>query len=101
MGEKFPPLCPIVKTNHKNIQNNRPERLTWDGQGQGNREADQGDDWSARPKKLARAGKNRRTGKPIRGEAWSAGPKSQPGAGKDRKLEELAEITGRNIGRGE
>ena len=50
---------------------------------------------------LARAGKNRRTGKPIRGEAWSAGPKSQPGAGKDRKLEELAEITGRNIGRGE
>ena len=69
--------------------------------GQGNREADQGDDWSARPRKLARAGKNRRTGNLIRGEAWSAGPKSQPGAGKDRKLEELAEITGRNIGRGE
>ena len=34
-GKKFPPLCPIIKTNHKNIQNNRPERLTWDGQGQG------------------------------------------------------------------
>lgn len=45
--------------------------------GQGNREADWGDDRSAKPKKLT-------------------------GAGKDRKLEELAEITTRSIGfRGE
>ena len=76
MGEKFPPLCPKVKTNHKNIQNNRPERLTWDGQGQRNREADLGDDWSARPKKLTKAGKDRGTEKLTRGMTGARGQES-------------------------
>lgn len=83
MGEKFPLLYPIVKTNYKNIENDRTKRPAWGELGLGNRDSDQGDNWSARPKKLTRAGQNRGTGKLTRGEDRSARPKKLTKAGKD------------------
>ena len=71
-------------------QNRGTEKLTW------------GNDRNARTKKMTGAAQNRGTETPTWGNERNARTKKMTGAAQDRKLEELAGITGRNIGfRGE